>query len=102
MAKEHNAKDQVVAMDIAHSADIRKLAEDVERTGRSRSLRRGDEEIAKIVPVRNRAKAAKYSPARLRSALAAAGAAMAGMDPDAVIASIYRAREEGSRPATRP
>lgn len=102
MTKERTAKSEIVAMDISYSPDLRRVAEEVERTRHTTSLRRGDEEIAKVIPVSKRARHKKIDPVKLRAALEEAGAAMAGMDPDEVIANIYSAREEGSRPANRP
>src|SRR6266851_8738994 len=45
---------------------------------------------------------ANYDPEKVRAGLKAAAGALDGMDPDEVIADIYKAREEGSRPADRP
>jgi uncharacterized protein YpuA (DUF1002 family) len=104
MAKERRPKAEIVAMDISHSPDLRRVAEEVERTRKTTSLKMGDEEIAKVVPVRKRTKASRIDPAKLRASLKAAQDMWAdsGLDADEVIADIYRAREEGSRPANRP
>jgi hypothetical protein len=45
---------------------------------------------------------AGYDPARVRAAVKAAVGSWADLDTDALIADLYRAREEGSRPADRP
>ncbi len=45
---------------------------------------------------------AGYSPSRVRRALAKTAGAWADLDADALIASLYRARKEGSRTSTRP
>jgi hypothetical protein len=43
-----------------------------------------------------------YDPERVREAIAASAGSWAGVDADALIADLYRAREEGSRGADRP
>ena len=101
MAKEHETS-EVTAFDIAHSPTVRELAEEVARTRVSKSLLDGDREIAKIVPSRKRVKHKGIDPAKLTAALEKLGEAMGDVDPDELIADIYRAREEGSRPANRP
>jgi hypothetical protein len=45
---------------------------------------------------------ADYDPAKVGAALGAFGGSWSDVDADAVIADIYRAREEGSRPVDRP
>ncbi|MCL4459661.1 MAG: hypothetical protein M1136_01915 [Chloroflexi bacterium] len=45
---------------------------------------------------------AGYDPEKVRKALAQTAGSWADIDTDALIADIYRAREEGSRPANRP
>ncbi len=45
---------------------------------------------------------AGYDPEKVRKALAETAGSWADIDTDALIADIYRAREEGSRPADRP
>jgi len=104
MAKERENADEVTAIDISYSSDLSELAEEVARTRKARSLRKGSEEIAKIVPVGRPARSSKHDPERFKVALKAAQDmwAESGLDADEVIADIYRAREEGSRPAHRP
>lgn len=43
-----------------------------------------------------------YDPEEVRKAVAATAGTWADLDTDALIAELYRAREEGSRPASRP
>ena len=43
-----------------------------------------------------------YDPKKVKEAIAATAGSWADLDTDKLIADIYRAREEGSRPATRP
>ena len=104
MAKERKNADEVTALDISYSPDVSELAEEVARTRKPKSLRRGDEEIARIVPARKRVAPTKYDPVKFRAAFEAAQEMWdrSGLDVDEVIADIYRAREEGSRPANRP
>jgi hypothetical protein len=45
---------------------------------------------------------ADYDPSAVDEAITATAGAWADLDGDAVIAAVYRARAEGSRPATRP
>jgi hypothetical protein len=43
-----------------------------------------------------------YDPADVRSAIRKAVGSWADIDADALVADLYRAREEGSRPTSRP
>lgn len=43
-----------------------------------------------------------YDPAKFRAAVRATAGSWADLDTDAMIADLYAAREEGSRPADRP
>lgn len=43
-----------------------------------------------------------YDPAKVRTALAKTAGSWADIDTDKLITDLYRAREEGSRPITRP
>jgi len=43
-----------------------------------------------------------YDPERVRAAIEAYGGSWKDLDAETLKASIYRAREEGSRPADRP
>lgn len=45
---------------------------------------------------------AGYDPEKAREAIAATAGSWADLDTDTMIADLYRAREEGSRPADRP
>jgi hypothetical protein len=102
MAKERRNADEVTALDISYSSDVSALAEEVARTNRPTALRRGDEEIARVVPSGKTLKPKKIDPEKLRVAFERLGKAMGDVDPDELIADIYRAREEGSRPTNRP
>src|SRR4051794_16556539 len=104
MAKERKNADQLTAIDISYSSDLSELAEEVARTRKARTLRKGTEEVAKIVPIGRTVRSSKHDPERFKVALKAAQDmwAESGLDADEVVADIYRAREEGSRPANRP
>ncbi|MDO8690231.1 MAG: hypothetical protein Q7R39_09535 [Dehalococcoidia bacterium] len=43
-----------------------------------------------------------YDPEEAREAIAVTAGSWADLDADALITALYRAREEGSRPASRP
>jgi hypothetical protein len=45
---------------------------------------------------------ATYDPEKVRAAVKATAGSWADIDTDALIQDLYRAREEGSRPADRP
>ncbi len=45
---------------------------------------------------------ADYDPASVQAAVQATAGSWADLDTDTLIANLYRAREEGSRPADRP
>lgn len=45
---------------------------------------------------------ASYDPAKVRAAVQSTAGSWADLDTDALIDNLYRAREEGSRPADRP
>jgi hypothetical protein len=45
---------------------------------------------------------AGYDPANVKKAIAATAGSWKDLDTDKLIADIYHARKEGSRPATRP
>jgi hypothetical protein len=45
---------------------------------------------------------AGYDPENVKKAIAATAGSWKDLDTDKLIADIYRARKEGSRPATRP
>src|SRR5215212_2884846 len=57
MTKERKKSDDVFALDISYSPDVRDLAEEVARTRKAKALKRGDEEIARVVPVAKRSRA---------------------------------------------
>ena len=109
MAKKVKKSAEIVALDISYYPEIRKIAEEVEKTRVSKSLKKGHQEIARIIPTRSKAVPTddlweNYDPKKVRAAFKAAQKmwAESGLDADEVIADIYKAREDGSRPADRP
>jgi hypothetical protein len=63
-----------------------------------------DGELFRLERMENEAKDifAGYDPNKVKEAIAATAGSWADLDTDKLIADIYRARKEGSRPATRP
>lgn len=51
MAKKYKRSEATVALDISFSTDLRRLAEDVNKTGLSKFLKVGKDQIARIVPI---------------------------------------------------
>jgi hypothetical protein len=104
MAKIRKDKPPLAVVDVSDSPELAALAERVARTRTAISLRCGDKELAQIVPAAGTPSAPKFDPERFQANLAALQEmwANSGLDADEVIADIYRAREEGSRPWDRP
>lgn len=92
-------------VDIGGMPELVRLAEEVRATHEPRVLRRGGEDLAVLTPVEPRRSGdlwTGYDPDAVRAAIDATAGSWADLDVDAVIAYVYRAREEGSRPADRP
>src|SRR5713101_6570175 len=96
MTKERKARDEVTAFDIAISPDVRKLAEEVERTGKPASLKRGDKEVARVVPSDDLW--ADYDPNKVKAAVKKHAGFLSKEEAETMIAEIHAAREAGSRP----
>ena len=90
-------------IDIGDTPELVRLAEDVHRSHRPRILRRDGEDLAMVVPLppAGTLRFKKPTAADLEAFRSAAGSWL-DIDTDAVIERIYRAREEGTRPADRP
>jgi hypothetical protein len=99
MVKEHKTKDEVTAFDISVSPDVRRLAEEVERTRKSRPLKKGDREIARIIPV-DEDILAGYDPKKVRAAIRKYAGTLSEEEAERMIADLYAAREAGSKPLT--
>jgi hypothetical protein len=90
---------ELTAIDITHMPDVARLAEEVRATGRSRVLRRADEDVAVLVPVpaaKRRHTRRTPSTADYEAFLASAGG-WKDEDTDTLIANIYESRRS-SRP----
>jgi hypothetical protein len=92
-------------VDIGGMPELVRLAEEVRATHEPHVLRSGGQDLAVLTPVepgRSGDLWAGYDPDAVRAAIDATAGSWADLDVDAVIAHVYRAREEGSRPADRP
>ena len=85
------------SLDISRHPELKRIAEKVNKSGVSVVLREDNQDIALVTPVR---KADKY-PKNKKGFLAAAGKLKGIIDAESVIANIYKAREDGSRPPIR-
>ena len=90
-------------IDISNFPELVRIAEEVNNTKKSRVLTVSRRTLAVLIPVGTAVKPEKKpSPTKAdyEASLATLGS-WRDLDPDALIADVYRAREEGSRPATR-
>ena len=84
----------ITPVDISNMPELLDLVEEVEATKESRALLRDNKPVALLTPIaQNKEKWAKIK---------ATFGSWSDLDPDKLIADIYRWREEGSRPAPRP
>lgn len=85
-------------IDIAHSPDLLRLAEQVCESGKAYVLRRGTEELAVVTPARPRRRRAKRepTPADIEAFHRAAGS-WQDVDTDKLVADIHQSRRS-SRP----
>jgi hypothetical protein len=90
-------------IDIGNTPELVRLAEDVHRSHRARIPRRDGEDLAMIVPLppAGTPQFKKPTVADLEAFRSAAGS-WSDIDTDVLIERIYRAREEGTRPADCP
>ncbi len=91
-------------IDISNLPDLLRIAEEVQATKTPRILKRDTETVAMLMPVGTAVKPEKKpKPTKTdyEASLAALGS-WSDLDSDELIAHVYRAREAGSRPATRP
>lgn len=75
-----------------------RIAEEIEATKTPRELRRENKTVAVIMPAKPSSSLKKHTWERI----AATFGSWNDVDADAMIADIYRWRNEGSQPATRP
>jgi hypothetical protein len=94
MAREY----PVVDLNKGNVPDIAELAEEVYRTRQPRVIRRADEDLAVIAPVRKKAKVGRRPTPEDVKAFESAFGAWTGVDLEAFL----RANEESRRLSTRP
>ena len=94
MAHEYPAID----LNAGDVPDIAEVAEEVHRTKQPRVIRRADEELAVIAPVRKKAKAGRRPTPEDVKAFESAFGAWTGVD----LEGFLRANEESRRLSTRP
>jgi hypothetical protein len=90
-------------IDIGDDPALLRIVEEVRAGNKPRVLRKDGEDLAMVVPLPRRKKLPLKKPtaadlAAFRSAVGAWG----DLDTDALIENTYRAREEGTRPDSRP
>jgi hypothetical protein len=89
-------------IDISNMPDLLDLVAEVETTKKPRELKRDDKVVAVLSPaVQKEQDASEHTKADYQKSLAAIGS-WSDLNPDELIAKIYRWREEGSRQANRP
>ena len=81
-------------IDISNMPDLLDLVAEVEMTKKPRELRRDNKPVALLTPL-------SENKERWEKIKATFGSS-SDLDAEALITNIYRWREEGSRPATRP
>ena len=89
-------------IEISRYPELSRLAEEVALTKHPRELKHGTKTLAVIIP----AEAATKIPRKItkkayNSSLAALGS-WHDVDADTILTQLYQAREEGSRPTTKP
>jgi antitoxin (DNA-binding transcriptional repressor) of toxin-antitoxin stability system len=85
-------REQVVDVDSADAPDLLSLAEQVRSTGQRLVLRRHNEPIAAVVPVRRRSPCFRPSPADIAASKAAAGGWKGLVDSRKLKRDVYAAR----------
>ncbi|HEX6506494.1 MAG TPA: hypothetical protein VF221_02575 [Chloroflexota bacterium] len=95
--------EQPKSIDISDVPEILRIAEEVRLAGEPRVLQRNGEDLAMVVPLSSgkRLRFKKPIAADLEAFRSAAGG-WADLDTDTLIETIYRARQEGTRPDKRP
>jgi hypothetical protein len=88
-------------IDLTASHDILLLAKEVRRSGKARVLRRGDEDVAILSPIRPKTKRHARKPKTFSAADDAAFLSAAGAWKDFDLDEFLRANEE-SRRSSRP
>jgi hypothetical protein len=88
-------------IDISNMPELRDLVEEVEAAKKPRALKRNEKVVAIISPVVEEKTETPQQTAAYQSSLAAIGS-WSDLNAEEIIANIYRWRNEGSRPPTRP
>lgn len=101
MAKDNRKKSTTIALDISHSPDLIRLAEEVEKTGRTQILKRGNEQIAKIIPVKKGSAKRVITEADFKAFHSAAGGWKDIVNLEKFLKETYRSRDISSRPPVR-
>jgi hypothetical protein len=92
----------ITAIDISNMPDLLDLVAEVETTKIPRELKRDDKVVAVLSPaVQKGQDAPGQTKADYQKSLAAIGS-WSDLNPDELMAKIYRWREEGSRQANHP
>ena len=102
MCYTHLSMTDQTPIDITNIPELVRIAEEVETTKTPRELKWENKTVAVIMPVPKATltKKQRKTKADYEASLAAIGS-WRDLDPDALMAQVYRAREAGSRPATR-
>jgi hypothetical protein len=94
--------ESIGSLDVVGNPDLMRIADEVNVSRASRLLRLNGHPIAKIVPVdADESRAGKPTADDIAAFRSAAGS-WSDIDADALKECIYRAREEGTRPPSRP
>jgi antitoxin (DNA-binding transcriptional repressor) of toxin-antitoxin stability system len=89
-------------IDIDDNPDLTRFADEVNVSRTSRVLRLNGHPVAKIVPVDEEVWQVRKPTADDIAAFRSAAGSWSDIDGDALKEYIYRAREEGTRPPSRP
>ena len=89
-------------IDISDAPELLRLAEEVRSSKTPRLLKRGDEPIAEIVPVRRRSRRRSPTAAEREAFRSSAGGWKDLVDTDKLVADIYESRRISSRPPIEP
>ena len=84
------------SIDVSDAPEILSLAEDVRRAGEPRVSRRGDEDLAMVIPIRSVKKRRQKTEADYAAFRGAAGG-WADVDTDKLIDDIYEDRRRSTR-----
>ena len=84
-------------IDISNTPDLIRLVEEVAESGKPRILRRADEDVAVLLPVKKAAAPRKKSKADYNAFLASAGS-WADVDIDTFLSENAKSRRLSSRP----